>query len=398
MADVLSTKETLDLFDRYVVANYGRLPVVIVRGEGSRVWDADGKEYLDLFAGWAVTALGHCHPRLVAAIREQAGQLIYMANHMYTQPQGRLAQLLSEQSFGGKCFFCNSGAEAIEAAIKLARLHTPREKYKVLTFEDSFHGRTFGAISATAQSKYHQGFQPLLAGFEYLPLNDLDAVYGAVDDETCGILVEPIQGEGGVIIPPEGYLRRVRELCTKYNVLFIADEIQTGLGRTGKLFACDHEDVRPDMVTIGKALSGGFYPVSAALSSREVLGVFNPGDHGSTFGGNPLGVAVARAALRALVEEEMIANAGEMGEYFQDQLVEINSPHVKEVRGKGLMIGVELHPQAGGARRFCEALQERGILAKETHHNIIRFAPPLIITQEQIDWAIERIRPVLQLS
>ncbi|MBN1965170.1 MAG: aminotransferase class III-fold pyridoxal phosphate-dependent enzyme, partial [Anaerolineae bacterium] len=274
----------------------------------------------------------------------------------------------------------------------------PEGQAEIIACSGNFSGRTISIISFSTEPQYRDGFGPFTPGFKIVPFGDAKALEAAITPNTVGFLVEPIQGEGGVVVPPEGYLRQVRDICTRHNVLMIADEIQTGLGRTGKLFACDHENVTPDMVTIGKALSGGFYPVSATLSSREVLGVFKPGDHGSTFGGNPLAAAVGRAALSVLVEENMIENAARMGEYFQDQLAEINSPHVKEVRGKGLLIGVELKPGAGGARRFCEALQHNGILAKETHHHIIRFAPPLVITRQDIDWALDRIRPVLMMK
>jgi len=298
----------------------------------------------------------------------------------------------------------NTGAEAVETALKAARKWgytvkgVPQDQAEIIACEGNFAGRTITIVSFSSEPQYRDQFGPHTPGFKLVPYGDADALEAAITPNTVGFIFEPIQGEGGVVVPPDGYLKRVREICDAHNVLMIADEIQTGLGRTGKLFACDHEDVVPDMVTIGKALSGGFYPVSAVLSKREVLGVFQPGDHGSTFGGNPLGAAVAREALRVLIDESMIENAAAMGEYFLDHLSEINSPHIKDVRGKGLLIGVELHASAGGARRFCEALQHRGILAKETHHNIIRFAPPLVITKPDIDWAMARIRPVLLMD
>jgi len=298
----------------------------------------------------------------------------------------------------------NTGAEAIETALKAARKWgytvkvVPDGKAEIIACAGNFAGRTISIISFSSEPLYRADFGPYTPGFTIIPFGDAKALEAAITPHTVAFVVEPIQGEGGVVVPPDGYLKQVRDLCTKHNVLMIADEIQTGLGRTGTLFACDHEGVRPDLVAIGKALSGGFYPISAVLSSREVLGVFQPGEHGSTFGGNPLACAVAREALRVLVEEDMIENAAVMGEYFQEQLAEINSPHVKEVRGRGLLIGVELKPEAGGARRFCEALEHNGILAKETHRHIIRFAPPLVITREQVDWAIERIRPVLLMK
>jgi ornithine--oxo-acid transaminase len=298
----------------------------------------------------------------------------------------------------------NTGAEAVETALKAARKWAydvkgvPANQAEIIACEGNFAGRTISIITFSSEPLYRDGFGPYTPGFKVIPYGDADALEAAITPNTAAFIVEPIQGEGGVIVPPEGYLRKVRELCTKHNVLLIADEIQTGLGRTGKLFASDYEGVRPDMVTIGKALSGGFYPISAVLSRPEILGVFSPGSHGSTFGGNPLAAAIGRAALRVLVEEEMIDNAAAMGEYFMEHLMEVNSPHIKEVRGKGLLIGVELQPEAGGARRFCEALQQQGILAKETHVNTIRFAPPLVIKAPDIDWAMERIRPAMGMK
>ncbi len=399
----LSSQELIALEDQYGAHNYKPLDVVLSRGEGVWVWDVEGNRYMDCLSAYSAVNQGHGHPRIRAALIEQAERLPLTSRAFRNDQLGLFYRDLCELTGYEMVLPMNTGAEAVETALKAARKWgyqvkgVPEGQAEIIACAGNFAGRTITIITFSTEAQYREGFGPFTPGFKVIPYGDADALEAAITPNTVAFIVEPIQGEGGVVVPPDGYLRRVREICTKHNVLFIADEIQTGLGRTGKLFACDHEDVRPDVVTIGKALSGGFYPVSAVLSSREVLGVFNPGDHGSTFGGNPLGVAVARAALRVLIEEDMIANAAEMGEYFQEQLAEINSPHVKEVRGKGLMIGVELHPQAGGARRFCEALQERGVLAKETHHNIIRFAPPLIITREQVDWAIERIRPVLMM-
>jgi acetylornithine/N-succinyldiaminopimelate aminotransferase len=386
MTEPLSTQQTIELFDKYVVANYGRLPIVITRGEGTYVWDADGKRYLDLFSGWAVTSLGHCHPKLVAALREQAGRLIYMANHMYTEPQGRLARLLSENSFGGKCFFCNSGAESIEAALKLARLHTPKEKYKVLTFENSFHGRTFGAISATAQSKYHQGFQPLLAGFQYLPLNDLDAVRAAVDDETCGILVEPIQGEGGVNICTDEFLQGLRDICDERGMVLIFDEVQTGVGRTGKMFGYQHTPVVPDIMTLAKHLGGGV-PIGAIVARPDVAASMKPGTHASTYGGNPLAAAAGCAVIETILEDHLLENTNEVGSYAVGKLRELqqSQPKIREVRGLGLMIGIDL--KQAGADVFKKCL-EKGLLINCTHDTVLRFMPPLTVTRAEIDEGI----------
>jgi ornithine--oxo-acid transaminase len=298
----------------------------------------------------------------------------------------------------------NSGAEAVETALKIARKwayqvkKVPRHQAEIITCAGNFHGRTITTISFSSEPLYRDDFGPFTPGFIEVPYGDANAIASAVSSNTAAVLLEPIQGEGGVIIPPESYLHQVAEICRKNNILFIADEIQTGLGRTGKLFAAQHENVRPDITIIGKALSGGFYPVSAVLSGREVLGLFTPGEHGSTFGGNPLAAAIARAALKVIVDENLIQRAAELGDYFIDQLSEIPSPHVKEVRGKGLLIGVELNEKAGGARRFCEALQKKGILAKETHERVIRFAPPLVIKKEIIDWALPSIRDVLNMK
>jgi len=398
------TEELIALEDRYGAHNYHPLDVVLTRGEGIWVWDVEGNRYMDCLSAYSAVNQGHAHPRIRQALIDQASRLPLTSRAFRNDQLGRFYQQVCELTGYEMALPMNTGAEAVETAIKAARKWgytvkgVPDEQAEIIACAGNFAGRTVTIIGFSTEAQYRDGFGPFTPGFKVVPYGDARALEAAITPNTVAFLVEPIQGEGGVIVPPAGYLRQVREICTRHNVLMIADEIQTGLGRTGKLFACDHEDVRPDAVTIGKALSGGFYPVSAVLANREVLGVFRPGDHGSTFGGNPLGAAVGQAALSVLVEENMIENAAAMGEYFQDMLAEINSPHVKEVRGKGLMIGVELKPEAGGARRFCEALQHNGILAKETHRDIIRFAPPLVITQADIDWAIERIRPVLLMD
>jgi len=398
------TEELIALEDRYGAHNYHPLDVVLTRGEGIWVWDVEGNRYMDCLSAYSAVNQGHAHPRIRQALIDQASRLPLTSRAFRNDQLGRFYQQVCELTGYEMVLPMNTGAEAVETAIKAARKWgytvkgVPDGQAEIIACAGNFAGRTVTIIGFSTEAQYRDGFGPFTPGFKVVPYGDARALEAAITPNTVAFLVEPIQGEGGVIVPPAGYLRQVREICTRHNVLMIADEIQTGLGRTGKLFACDHEDVRPDAVTIGKALSGGFYPVSAVLANREVLGVFRPGDHGSTFGGNPLGAAVGQAALSVLVEENMIENAAAMGEYFQDMLAEINSPHVKEVRGKGLMIGVELKPEAGGARRFCEALQHNGILAKETHRDIIRFAPPLVITQADIDWAIERIRPVLLMD
>ncbi|NLF75753.1 MAG: ornithine--oxo-acid transaminase, partial [Chloroflexi bacterium] len=386
------TEELIALEDRYGAHNYLPLDVVLTRGEGVWVWDVDGNRYMDCLSAYSAVNQGHGHPRIRQALIDQASRLPLTSRAFRNDQLGRFYQQVCELTGYEMVLPMNTGAEAVESAIKAARKWgytikgVPDGQAEIIACAGNFAGRTVTIVGFSTEPQYRDGFGPFTPGFKVVPYGDAQALEAAITPNTVAFIVEPIQGEGGVIVPPAGYLRQVRDLCTRHNVLMIADEIQTGLGRTGRLFACDHEDVKPDMVTIGKALSGGFYPVSAVLASREILGVFRPGDHGSTFGGNPLGAAVGQAALSVLVEENMIENAAVMGEYFQDMLAEINSPHVKEVRGKGLMIGVELKPEAGGARRFCEALQENGILAKETHRNIIRFAPPLVITQEDVDW------------
>ena len=400
----ISSEELIALEDRYGAHNYHPLDVVLSRGEGVWVWDVEGNRYMDCLSAYSAVNQGHNHPRIRQALIEQAERLPLSSRAFRNDQLGLYYQELCDLTGYEMVLPMNTGAEAVETALKAARKWgytvkgVPDGAAEIIACHNNFAGRTISLISFSSEPQYRAGFGPYTPGFKLVPYSDAQMLEEAITPNTVAFILEPIQGEGGVIVPPEGYLRRVRELCDQHDVLMITDEIQTGLGRTGKLFACDHEGITSDMVTIGKALSGGFYPVSAVLSSREILGVFQPGDHGSTFGGNPLGVAVAREALRVLVDENMIENAAEMGEYFQDQLAEINSRHVKEVRGKGLMIGVELKESAGGARRFCEALQKRGILAKETHQNIIRFAPPLLITQADIDWALEHIRPVLLMD
>ena len=399
-----SSRELVELEDQYGAHNYRPLDVVLTRGQGVWVWDVEGNRYLDCLSAYSAVNQGHAHPRILRALVEQAGRLPLTSRAFRNDQLGPYYRELCALTGFEMVLPMNTGAEAVETALKAARKWAsdvkgvPDGQAEIIACDGNFAGRTISIISFSSEPLYRAGFGPLTPGFVMVPYGDADALEAAITPNTAAFIVEPIQGEGGVIIPPEGYLRRVRELCTRHNVLLIADEIQTGLGRTGRLFGCDHEDVRPDVVTIGKALSGGFYPVSAVLSSAEVLGVFGPGTHGSTFGGNPLACAVAREALRVLVDEDLVRNAATMGAYFMARLAEVESPHVRELRGRGLLIGVELHPEAGGARRFCEALQEAGILAKETHVNTIRFAPPLVITTDEIDWAVERIGPVLAMA
>ena len=400
----MKNSEYIDLEERYGAHNYHPLDVVITRGEGVWVYDTDGNRYLDCLSAYSALNQGHVHPKILASLQEQAKKLTLTSRAFRNDQLPLFYKELSELTGYDMALPMNSGAEAVETAIKLARKWAyqvkgiPRHHAEIIACENNFHGRTVSIISFSTEPLYKDDFGPFTPGFVVVPYGDAQAIARAITPHTAAVMLEPLQGEAGVIIPPEGYLRQVRETCTRNNVLFIADEIQTGLGRTGKMFACEHEGVRADMVIIGKALSGGFYPVSAVIADRQLMGLFKAGEHGSTFGGNPLGMAVARAALRVLTEEKMVENSARMGEYFVDQLAEIPSPHVKEVRGKGLLIGVELHPKAGGARRFCEALAKQGILAKETHENVIRFAPPLIVDQATLDWAIPRIREVLTMK
>lgn len=392
------------LEEQYNANNYKPLDVVLTRGKGIWVWDIDGNRYLDFLSAYSAVNQGHANPRILKAMVEQAGKLPLTSRAFHNDQLPLFAKHLCQLLDYAKMLPMNSGAEAVESAIKLARKWgykvkgVPDGQAEIIVCTGNFAGRTTTIISFSDEPQYKDGFGPFTPGFKTVQYGDSDALTQAFNENTVAFLVEPIQGEGGVVVPPEGYLKHARKLCDQYNALLITDEVQTGLGRTGRLLATQWADVRADVVTLGKALSGGFYPVSAVLASDEVMGVLQPGDHGSTFGGNPLACAVGIAALKVLTEEGLVENALTQGDYLMEQLAEINSPHVKEVRGRGLLIGVELHQSAGGARRFCEALKENGLLCKETHDNVIRFAPPLTISREDIDWALERIRPVLMMD
>ena len=400
----MNTKEFISIEEQYGAHNYHPLDVVIERAEGVWLYDVDGKKYLDCLSAYSAVNQGHVHPKILNALLEQARRVTLTSRAFRNDQLPLLYKELSEMTGYEMSLPMNSGAEAVETALKLARkwaYHVkgvPRHQAEIITAAGNFHGRTVTIVSFSTEPSYREDFGPFTPGFVSVPYGDATAIERAITPNTAAVLMEPIQGEGGVIIPPEGYLKEVAEICKKNNVLLMADEIQTGLGRTGKLFAAEHENVRPDVTIIGKALSGGFYPVSAVLADRAILGLFKPGEHGSTFGGNPLAAAVARASLQVIREENLSERSRELGEYFMEQLAEIPSPHVKEVRGKGLLIGVELKPEAKGARRFCEAMQEKGILAKETHDNVIRFAPPLVIDKDTIDWALPSIRAVLNMK
>jgi ornithine--oxo-acid transaminase len=393
------TQDYIELEERYGAHNYHPLDVVIDRAKGVWVWDVEGTRYLDCLASYSAVNQGHCHPEILKTLREQAERVTLTSRAFRNDQLPLLYQQLHDLTGMEMALPMNSGAEAVETAVKAARKWgyevkgLPDGQGEIIVCANNFHGRTVTIVSFSSDEQYRHGFGPFTPGFKIIPFGDAEALRCAITPNTCAFLFEPIQGEAGIIIPPAGYLREVREICSENRVLMIADEIQSGLGRTGQLFAYMHENIVPDVVIIGKALSGGFYPVSAVLSSRRVLGVFRPGDHGSTFGGNPLGCAVARTALRVLVEEKMVENSAEVGAYFLQRLRELHSPLVKEVRGKGLWIGIEL---TTAARPYCEALKDLGVLCKETHEKVIRLAPPLVIRHDEIDWAMERIRKVLE--
>ncbi len=400
----MNTQDYIKLEEQYGAHNYHPLDVVLERGEGVWVYDVDGKKYMDCLSAYSAVNQGHVHPRILNAMLEQARKITLTSRAFRNDQLPLFYKELSDLTGYEMSLPMNSGAEAVETALKLARKWAyrvkgvPRHQADIIVCAGNFHGRTISIISFSTEPLYRDDYGPFTPGFTVVPYADAAAIEKAITKNTAAVMVEPIQGEGGVIVPPDGYLRKVADICQKNNVLLIADEIQTGLCRTGKMFACQHENVRPDIVVIGKALSGGFYPVSAILADKTILGLFTPGEHGSTFGGNPLAAAIGRAAIGVLRDEKLADRSTELGTYFVEQLTEIPTPHVKEVRGKGLLIGVELKPEAGGARRFCVALQEQGILAKETHDHVIRFAPPLVISRQDIDWAIPRIREVLNMA
>jgi len=394
----MDSKALMGLSEQYIAPTYARFPILLVRGKGTRVWDAEGKEYLDFVSGLAVCNLGHCHPKVVKAIQEQAEKLIHVSNFYYIEPQIQLAALLCKHSFADKVFFCNSGAEANEGAIKLARKYAKESsgenRYEIITMEQSFHGRTLATLTATAQQKYHKGYDPLVPGFRYVPFNDAESLKRAINEKTCAVMLEPIQGEGGVRIPREGYLKAVREICDEKGVLLIFDEVQVGMGRTGKLFAYEHENVKPDLMTLAKSLAGGV-PIGALLIRKGIAEAFQPGDHASTFGGNPLATAAGVAALRAILEERMLENCQKVGDYFFSRLVEMKKrfPFIREVRGKGLILGMELEMEGGSV---VKEMMTRGFLINCTMGNVLRFLPPLIITKEEVDRMLEALEEVFK--
>jgi len=387
--------------DQYGAKNYKPIDVLLSRGEGVWVWDTDGKRYLDCLSAYSAVNQGHCHPKIMAAMVEQASRLTLTSRAFRNDQLAPFYEEICALTNSHKVLPMNSGAEAVETAIKCVRKWgyqvkgVPDGKAEIIVCDNNFHGRTISIVGFSSDPVARAEFGPFTPGFKSVPFGDADAFEAAITPNTVGFLVEPIQGEAGVIIPPAGYFKRVREICTANQVMLILDEIQTGLGRTGKLLAEEHDGVVADITTVGKALGGGFYPISAVLSNSAVLGTLQPGEHGSTFGGNPLACAIARVAMKVLVEEGMIENAANVGDHFMARLKDVRSNAIKEVRGRGLLIAVEFHDEAGGARQYCEALKERGILAKETHENTIRFAPPLVITKDEVDWAMEQIEPVI---
>ena len=398
----MDTKDFIDLEDLYGAHNYLPLDVVIARGKGVWVWDVEGKKYLDCLSAYSAVNHGHCHPRLVKVLKDQGEKLTLISRAFRNDQWPLLAKELCELTGYEMVLPMNSGAEAIETAIKAARKWAyqkkgvPQDQAEIIACSNNFHGRTVTIISFSTEPLYRKDFGPFTPGFVIVPYGDAEALEAAIKPNTAAFLVEPFQAEAGIIMPPEGYLKKAKEICERNNILFVADEIQTGLGRTGKLFACEYEEVKPDILVIGKSLAGGCYAISAVLSPREILGLFKPREHGTTFGANPLACALAREALRVLTEEKLVENSAELGNYFLEKLKTLKSKHIKDVKGKGLLIGIELKQEAGGARRFCEDLKEEGLLCKETHEHVIRFAPPLIIKRDDLDWAFEKVNQVFQ--
>ena len=389
----MNTQDVLSMFEKYVIANYGRLPKVITKGKNNTLWDLEDNEILDMFPGWAVSGIGHCHPKVVQAIQKQAAELLHIDNTFYTIQQGQLAKMLSERAFGGKCFFCNSGAEANEAALKLARKHTPREKYKFITAEKSFHGRTFATVTATGQPKYHDGFLPLPAGFVYVPFNDIDALQEAFDDEVCAVMIEPIQGEGGVNEATHEYMQTIRDLCDEHGALMILDEVQTGMGRTGRWFGYQHYEVVPDIITMAKALGGGV-AIGAMMARPEIAKSLVPGTHASTFGGNSLACAAGIAVIEAIEEEKLLDNTRTAGQYLLEKLEQLKDkyPIIDHIRGKGLMLGAQLTMPGTAIVSRCLA---KGLRINCTQESVLRIMPSMTVTKDEIDRAIAILDEVL---
>jgi len=396
------TDGSIEDTERYSANNYQPLGVVIERGEGVWVWDVEGRRYLDMLSAYSALNQGHCHPAIVRAARAQLDRVTLTSRAFHNDQLGPFLRELCAATGYDQALPMNSGAEAVETAIKMVRKWgyqkkgVPDGQAEIIVCRNNFHGRTTTVVGFSSEVQYRDGFGPFAPGFKAVPFGDADALAAAVTDQTVGFLFEPIQGEGGVIVPPDDFLRRVREICDRSGIAMMVDEIQTGLGRTGRLFACEWDDVRPDVLIVGKALGGGLYPVSAALADVEYMGVFRPGDHGSTFGGNPLAAAIGRASLKVIIEEDLPRRADELGRWFMGELDALASPHVAQVRGRGLLIGVEIRESSGTARTYCEALKDHGILAKETHGQVIRFAPPLVVEKEVLEEALEEIAVVLE--
>lgn len=394
-----NTKEIIEITEKYGAHNYHPLPVVIAYAEGVWVKDSEGKEYMDMLSAYSALNQGHRHPKIIQALKEQADRVTLTSRAFHNDQLGPWYKKVCQMTGKNMVLPMNTGAEAVESAFKVARRWAyevkgvEENKAEIIACNGNFHGRTMVPVSLSSEKEYRRGFGPFLPGIKLIPYGDIEALKKAITPNTAAFIVEPIQGEAGIIVPPEGFLKEASQLCKEHNVLLIADEIQTGLGRTGKMFACDWEEVVPDVYILGKALGGGVLPISCVAANDDILGVLNPGSHGSTFGGNPLACAVSIAALEVIEEEKLAERSLELGRYFKEELSKINSPIIKEVRGKGLLIGVELKEPA---RKYCEQLMEKGLLCKETHDYVIRFAPPLIITKEQIDWALERIKEVLK--
>jgi ornithine--oxo-acid transaminase len=399
---MMENRDYIVLEDMYGAHNYHPLDVVITKAKGIWVWDVEGKKYLDFLSAYSAVNQGHCHPRIVKTLQKQAKKLTLTSRAFRNDQWPLLAKELCDLTGFNQVLPMNSGAEAVETAIKIVRKWAyqkkgiPQDQAEIIACANNFHGRTITVISFSTEPLYRQDFGPFTPGFKIIPFGDAAALEAAITPNTAAFLVEPIQAEAGILIPPAGFLKQAWEICQKNNVLFIADEIQTGLGRVGRLFACEYEGVKPDLLVIGKSLGGGCYAISAVLSTNEIMGVIKPGQHGSTFGGNPLACAVAREALRVIQDENLVKNAEEKGAYFLEKLKTLKSRKIKEVRGRGLLIGVELWPEAGGARRYCEELMKEGLLCKETHDHVIRFAPPLIIGKKELDWAFKRIKRVFK--
>ncbi|MBB6176664.1 ornithine--oxo-acid transaminase [Anoxybacillus tengchongensis] len=395
----MKTAQIIELTEKYGANNYHPLPVVLSKGEGVWVEDPEGNRYMDMLSAYSAVNQGHRHPRIVQALIEQANKITLTSRAFHNDQLGPWYEKVAKLTKKEMVLPMNTGAEAVETAVKAARRWAydfkgvPADQAEIIVCEDNFHGRTMTAVSMSSNPEYKRGFGPMLPGIKVIPFGDVEALKQAITPNTAAFIFEPIQGEAGINIPPEGFLKAAYDVCKQHNVLYIADEIQSGLGRSGKMFACDWEEIEPDMYILGKALGGGVFPISCVAANRDILGVFNPGSHGSTFGGNPLACAVSIAALDVIIEEKLPERSLELGQYFQEKLREINHPDIKEVRGRGLFIGVELHVPA---RPYCEKLQQEGLLCKETHDTVIRFAPPLVITKEELDWAIEKVKKVFE--